>query len=77
MDKIYLDVVYEGSISCEFGHIIGNQNDPEWKLLIAPCNYHYIYHGKGYCRCVQKECNCFGVEDNCSFPLGRKSFEEI
>ena len=30
---IYLDMEYEGSISCEKGHLVGNEQDKEWKEL--------------------------------------------
>jgi len=76
LNEVCLDVIYEGSLSCNKDHIIGHQTDLEWLFLVASCQYFYIYHNKGHCRCVQEECNCFGVEDECSFPLGRKSFEE-
>ncbi len=33
--EIMLDTLYEGSISCPEGHLIGNQNDEEWKELIG------------------------------------------
>ena len=67
---------YEGSVTCPQDHLVGNIWDYEYKLLTAPCNCFYIYHRKGYCRCVQKECNCFGIDEECSFPLGKKSYEE-
>lgn len=33
MLDIYLNMDYEGSISCPKGHLVGNQDDEEWKQL--------------------------------------------
>jgi hypothetical protein len=70
--QIYLDIFYQGSISCEKEHIIGNQSDLEWLYLIAPCNYFYLYHNEPNCRCIQDKCNCFGIEEKCDSPNGKK-----
>jgi len=74
MTRIYVDYPFEQAISCDKDHIIGYTWDNTWKLLTAPCNYHYIYHGRGQCRCVQEETNCFGIDEDCENLLGRKSY---
>ena len=28
--EVYLDVLYEGSISCKHNHLVGNQSDQQW-----------------------------------------------
>lgn len=28
--EVYLDVLYEESISCKKDHLVGNQNDEQW-----------------------------------------------
>ena len=33
--EIYSDVLYEGSISCENNHLVGNTSDLEWKIFIG------------------------------------------
>lgn len=33
MVDIYLDMEYEGSLSCPKDHLVGNQSDKEWKEL--------------------------------------------
>jgi hypothetical protein len=76
MTKIYVNYPYEEALSCDRGHIIGHTIDKEWKLLIAPCKYHYLYHCKGQCRCVQEECNCFGIDEECENPLGKRAYLE-
>jgi len=35
MTNIYLNLEYEGSLSCPENHLVGNQSDPEWKKLIG------------------------------------------
>lgn len=31
--KLFLHVLYEGSISCEENHLVGNESDMEWQKL--------------------------------------------
>jgi len=76
LGEIIENFYYEGSVTCFRDHLIGNVWDEEYKLLTAPCNYFYVYHKKGHCRTVQEECNCFGMNEECSFPLGKKSYEQ-
>jgi len=76
LDNIFLHLLWEGSITCPQDHLVGREEDYEWFLLTQACQYYYLYHRKGYCRCVQNECNCFGIDEECSFPLGKKSYEE-
>jgi len=33
--EVYLSVFYEGSISCEHDHIIGNEWDLQWRNFIG------------------------------------------
>lgn len=76
MEEIFLDVLYEGSITCEKNHLIGNQSDKEWLWLTSNCPYFYVYHNEGQCRCIQEKTNCNGQEENCENLLGKKSYEE-
>lgn len=73
--EIFLNVLYEGSISCLKDHLIGNQDDKEWLWFTSNCLYFYIYHNKGQCRCIQDETECNGQEEFCENKLGRKSYE--
>jgi hypothetical protein len=41
-----------------------------------PCEYYYLYHVKGQCRCIQAETNCRGDEENCENELGRECYEQ-
>jgi hypothetical protein len=36
--EIFLDVLYEGSITCEKDHLLGNQNDQEWQEFFGEKN---------------------------------------
>jgi hypothetical protein len=76
--EVWLNLLYEGSISCEKEHLVGNESDFEWQehFYNYECSYFYLYHNKPNCRCVQDVCNCFGLEDECENKLGRKSYEE-
>jgi hypothetical protein len=74
--EIELNVLYDDSISCKNEHLVGNQEDKEYKFLTAQCSYFYLYHQDTMCRCVQDICKCFGIEDDCENKLGRKSYEE-
>jgi hypothetical protein len=76
LDGIFLNVLFETSISCPQNHIVGYTYDPEWLLLIANCPYFYLYHHRGQCRCVQDETDCQGNDENCNFILGRKCYGE-
>jgi len=29
--EVYLNVLYEGSITCEKDHLVGNTSDPQWQ----------------------------------------------
>jgi len=58
------------SIQCFNFHHCG------WIWDIFPCEYYYIYHHQGQCRCIQEECNCFGNEEECDNPIGKKSYEQ-
>jgi hypothetical protein len=69
--QIFENLYYETSVVCPFDHIIGHIYDYEYRLLNAPCNYFYIYHLKGYCRCIQEECNCFGIDEECNYPVAK------
>jgi len=75
LDKIELNVLYEGSLSCEKEHLIGNQRDIEWIYLSSPCKYLMIYHNKLLCRCNGEETNCNGITDDCDFLLAKRSYE--
>lgn len=33
--EVYLDVLYEGSITCGENHLVGNQSDPQWKQFFG------------------------------------------
>jgi hypothetical protein len=33
MCHIYLHVLYEGSVTCEKNHLVGNDSDEEWLFL--------------------------------------------
>jgi len=74
--EVFLNVLYDGSISCPKDHLIGNQNDKNWFLKFEACSYYYEYHNEGQCRCIQDKCNCNGYEENCENKLGRKSYEK-
>jgi len=73
---VFLNVLYEQSITCTENHLVGNQYDSEWLNYFYGCPYYYLYHNKGQCRCIQEETNCEGLNYNCSNPLGKKSYEE-
>jgi hypothetical protein len=29
--EVFLNVLYEGSISCDKDHLVGNESDPQWQ----------------------------------------------
>jgi len=33
--EVYLNVLYEGSITCSQDHLCGNTSDPQWKEFIG------------------------------------------
>jgi hypothetical protein len=35
LKDIYLHVLYEGSITCDKNHLIGNESDEEWTILVG------------------------------------------
>jgi len=75
---VYLNFLYEGSITCNKDHLVGNESDIQWqeKFCNYNCPYYYLYHKTGQCRCVQEETDCEGLTYNCNNLLGRKSYEE-
>jgi hypothetical protein len=76
--QVLLDVLYEGSISCDKDHLIGNQSDPQWQEYFYnyACPYYYLYHHVGQCRCVQEETNCEGLSYQCKNHYGKKAYED-
>jgi len=76
--EVFINVLYEGSISCLQEHLIGNTSDLEWQdyFYNYNCSYYYLYHNKGQCRCVQEETNCEGLEYNCGNECGKKTYED-
>lgn len=74
--EINEDILFENALSCPKEHLIGYTWDYEWLLLTAPCQYHFIYHGEGWCRCVDCKVFCFGMDEECPNPLGRLCYEQ-
>ena len=75
--QVFLDVLYEGSLSCEHNHLIGNQTDREWIALFGTeCKFDYLYHNELRCRCVDENCRCRGIEELCDFPNGKRAYEQ-
>jgi len=73
MKDIYLDVLFERSISCDKDHLIGLQTDEEWERLYL-CEFMYSYHKKNQCRCVHEETSCEGQIGECNYPIGREYY---
>jgi len=74
--EIELNVLYNGSISCKQEHLIGDVDDLEWKIMIAQCPYFYLYYQDTMCKCVQQKAQCYGIEDDCNYPIGKMSYEQ-
>lgn len=76
--EVYLNILYEGSITCEKNHLVGNESDPQWQEYFYNynCPYNYLYHNKSQCRCVQEETNCEGLTYYCENPNGKKAYED-
>lgn len=73
MKDIYLNVLFEESITCNKDHLIGIQTDEEWQQLFL-CEFMYSYHKKNQCRCVHEETNCEGQIEECNYLIGRKCY---
>jgi hypothetical protein len=74
--EVYLNVLYEGSITCKEDHLVGNITDPQWKELFGEkCPYYYEYHKQGNCRCTQEETKCLNNIENCENLLAKESYE--
>ena len=69
-DEIFLHYLFGSSVTCPFDHLLGY----EWELF--SCEYYYIYHKQGYCRCIQDKCDCWGNENKCKNPEGKESYEQ-
>jgi hypothetical protein len=74
--QVFEHLYYEGSITCFQDHLIGNTWDKEYIYLTSPCPYLMLEHNKLRCRCVDEETNCEGIDENCNFILGKKSYED-
>ena len=58
------------SVQCMNFHHLGYV----WDIFC--CEFYYLYHNQGQCRCVQAETKCSGKEENCENILGRLCFRQ-
>jgi len=75
LGEVILNFLYPGSITCPKDDLVGNQNDLEWYYLTRSCEYFYLYHRKGNCKCIQEECNCKGIAEDCNNLIDKECYE--
>lgn len=73
---IWLNILYEGSLTCPEDHLCGNQEDKEWLWFVANCSHFYLYHNEPTCKCVDEKCYCNGNDEYCHNELAKKCYKE-
>lgn len=76
IDKYTEIHIFDKDVYCFFCLNKGLYTHLGFDFEAFPCEYYYLYHRKGQCRCIQEETSCRGDEDNCENELGRECYEQ-